>query len=168
MPQKCSICARPEPEKESIDMDILKGVPLRNIAEQYGTTPTSLFRHKQHLTTKLATFENEENGRIGRLADDIIGQVKDLNSRVYRILSACEQDGDRRNALAAIREAKGLIELQGRLMGNFTPAIAVQVNNVGRDLKITDCPEYPVLSHILDHHPEIRKELAEALAGAGL
>ena len=124
-------------------------------------------RHKKHLSVKLTkTAERREIGKVACLADNVLDQVKDLNARVSAILAACEADGDRKNAIAAIREARGLLETQAKLMGNFAPQTAVQVNVGTPSIMIS--PEWPVLMRVLDRHPEIREELNIALKEADL
>ncbi|MGB8219519.1 MAG: hypothetical protein WCE46_03960 [Methanoregula sp.] len=144
---------------------------MRDIAGQAGhedLTRSSLSRHKRHLSVKLAkTAERREIGKVASLADDVLEQVKDLNARVSAILAACEADGDRRNAIAAIREARGLLETQGKLMGNFAPQTAAVQVNVGLQT-IQTTPEWPVLMVVLSHHPEVHAELTAALTEAGL
>jgi hypothetical protein len=97
---------------------------------------------------------------------DVLSQVRDLGTRASRILNDCEVEKDRKHEIAAMREARGLLELQSRLMGQLGPSTAVQVN-VGLQ-SITNAPEYPVLIRVLEHHPEIHAELVAALQEAGL
>jgi hypothetical protein len=52
-------------------------------------------------------------------ADDLLGQVRDLQGRALGILRRAERKGDLRSASGAIREARGLIELLGRLAGEL-------------------------------------------------
>jgi hypothetical protein len=154
---------------ENINKSLLDGTSLRDIAGQAGhegLTRSSLSRHKKHLVVKLAkTAERREIGKVASLADSVLDQVKDLNTRVSAILAACEADGDRKNAIAAIREARGLLETQGKLMGNFAPQNAIQVNV--NTAPLTTAPEYPILMGVLSRHPEIREELTAALREGG-
>jgi hypothetical protein len=52
VPQSCTICRHPE--RTTIDGALVEREPLRNIAERFGTTATSLHRHRQHLPAYLA------------------------------------------------------------------------------------------------------------------
>ena len=52
-------------------------------------------------------------------ADDLLSQVKDLRERALRVLGAAEEAGDLRAAMGAIREARGCLELLGRVTGEL-------------------------------------------------
>jgi hypothetical protein len=52
-------------------------------------------------------------------ADDLLAQVRDLQSRALAILAAAEAQGDLRTALGAIREARGNLELLAKLLGEL-------------------------------------------------
>ena len=53
--------------------------------------------------------------------------MRDLQRRTLRILDSAEKAGDRRTALAAIREARGNIELLGKLAGELQEGQTVNV-----------------------------------------
>jgi hypothetical protein len=165
MAQKCTICTHPDRKK--IDEAIASGEPNTRIAASYNLKEQAIRRHKKyHIQKMVKAAAKKEEHRIERLADDIVGQVRDLNNRVLRILSDCEGDGDRRNEIAALREAKGLLELQGKLMGNFGPTTAIQINTMP---SLRTAPEWAVVVRVLDkQHPEIKRELDQALSEAGL
>jgi len=44
MPQRCSVCIHENVDE--INYELLRGTPLRKIAEQYGVSSTALFWHK--------------------------------------------------------------------------------------------------------------------------
>src|ERR1700751_4594011 len=52
LPQSCSICTHPE--RAAIEERLLRHVSVHRIAQQMGTSPWSLQRHKRHITTTLA------------------------------------------------------------------------------------------------------------------
>jgi hypothetical protein len=51
--------------------------------------------------------------------NDLLGQLEFLNGKVLKILEDAEASGDRRGALAAIREARSTIELNAKLCGQI-------------------------------------------------
>ncbi len=51
--------------------------------------------------------------------DDLLGQLEYLNGKTLKILDEAEAMGDRRVALAAIREARSTIELNAKLCGQI-------------------------------------------------
>lgn len=115
MPRTCTICTHPE--RAAIDAALIAGEPYRNIAERHGVSVGALFRYK---TDRLpaALVQAKEAGEAAH-ADDLLAQVRDLQRRTLAILDGAEQAGDRRTALAAIREARGCVELFGRLAGEL-------------------------------------------------
>jgi hypothetical protein len=155
---------------EKVNELMLNGTTYREISRITGHSKSTLYRHRQHLPVpaiKAAERLKAEEVAAATTGDtDILSQARDLGTRAARLLTECENDKDRKHEIAAMREARGLLELQGRLMGAFSPDTSVQVN-VGLQT-ITAAPEYPILMKVLDRHPEIRQELTEALQGAGL
>jgi len=58
------------------------------------------------------------------------------------------------------------LELNARLTGELSPnQVNVAVLNTP---SMQQSPEWPIVIRVLDHHPEIKQELTEALQGAGL
>lgn len=154
MPRKCTVCAHPN--RDDIDKMILDGESLRDIAGRFGTSSSSLQRHKQdHLPRTL--LRAQEVGEVAR-ADSLLDQVYDLQARAINILNHAETDGDQRTALAAIREARGCLELQGKLVG------LLQENT---QVNVLVQPEWTevraVVFQALEPHPEARMTVARAL-----
>src|SRR5690349_14571315 len=115
MPRTCTICAHPD--RPAIDAALLAGEPFRHIAARTGTPTGALQRQKEgHLPAALIHAMKAE---VVARADVLLGQVRELQRRPLRILDGAEKAGDRRTALAAIREARGNLELLGRLAGEL-------------------------------------------------
>jgi hypothetical protein len=110
MPRTCTLCSHPD--RPAIDAALVSGTPFRNIAERHGVSVGALFRHQDHLSAAL--LHAREIEQVAQ-ADDLLAQVRDLQRRTLRILDGAERAGDRRTALAAIREARRNLELLGRL-----------------------------------------------------
>lgn len=89
---------------------------------------SALRRHaKAHVPQTMAlAVHGEEVARgesLTRTADSLL-------SRALRLLTQAEADGDRKGALAAIRECRGVVETLGRLVGDIDgPAVGVNVTN---------------------------------------
>jgi hypothetical protein len=84
----------------------------------------ALFRHKSHLNgTLLKSKEAEEIAH----ADNLLNQVRDLQSRALNILSKAEKTKDWRAATSAIREARGCLELLGKLAGELNEVQTVNI-----------------------------------------
>jgi len=168
MGRPCTICKHKK--LQEINAELAIDTPYRELAKKYKVSKSALNRHRQHLPVPLLKaaerLKTEEIVAATTGDPDVLTQVKDLGSRASRLLNECEADKDRKHEIAAIREVRGLLELQGRLMGQLGPNAAVQVN-VGLQT-ITTVPEYPILMRVLSRHPEIHAELTAALQEAGL
>jgi hypothetical protein len=157
MPQPCTVCQHPE--RDAIDAALCVGcASVRGLAEQYGLTEASVRRHKDtHLVRTLALAR--KSPEVAR-ADTLLDQVKDLQARTLAILDAAEEAGERREALAAIREARGNLELLAKLLGEIDERPVVN---------LVLSPEWlAVRSTILlalTPHPVARLAVADALAG---
>jgi lysine/ornithine N-monooxygenase len=98
---------------------------LRNIAKRFGTSATALHRHKAgHLPAKLA--KAKEAAEVAH-ADDLLVHVREMQSRTLAILGSAESAGELRTALAAIREARGNLELLAKLLGELDESPTVNV-----------------------------------------
>jgi hypothetical protein len=112
MPRTCTVCAHPD--REAIDRALVACEPFRNIAERFGTSATALFRHKaEHLPAALA--KAQEAAEVAS-ADDLVAQLRGLHAKTLGILAKAEKVGELRTALAAIREARGNLELLAELL----------------------------------------------------
>ncbi len=102
MPRTCTICAHKD--REVIDEALVAKESLRNIAERFETSATSLHRHKQdHLP--LAITKAKETQEALHSAN-LLEQLQDLNRKVYTVLDQAERASDHRILLAAVREAR--------------------------------------------------------------
>ena len=123
MPRTCTICSHES--RLDIDRSLVAGEALRTIADHFSVSKTALIRHKEaHLPATLARAKEAEE--VAR-ADDLLSQVRDLQARTLRILSASENTGELRMALAAIREARANLKLLARLLGEINEAPSVNV-----------------------------------------
>lgn len=122
----CSVCHHPA--RDAIDLELAQGGLNRRVAEAQGLTETSVRRHRaNHLP---ATLLKAHEAREAARADDLLAQVKALLDRALAILSRAEEAGDHRTSLSAIREARGTLELLGRLTGELQGAQAVAIAHV--------------------------------------
>lgn len=112
----CKLCARPD--RAEIDKTLVEGlVSNRTLATNCGVSEAAVRRHrKNHIPVLLA--KAEEAKEVAR-ADDLLSQVQSLQVRTLSILNTAETQADLRTALAAIREARGNLELLGKLAGQL-------------------------------------------------
>lgn len=125
MPRACSICSHAE--REAIDRALTESTPNRRIAAQFGVTEQALRRHKAgHLPAALV---NATKAHEAARADTLLDQVRHLQKKALGILAKAEAAGDLRAATAAIREARGSLELLAKLVGELDerPTVSVLV-----------------------------------------
>ena len=124
MPRRCTVC---ESEKyDEINRMLVEGrTAYRRIASLCDVSEASVRRHATaHLPEALAAAVDAERVANG---DDLLRQVRDLQRRAVAILERAEEDGDHRVALGAIREARGCLELLGRLAGELQDRQTVNI-----------------------------------------
>lgn len=152
MPRRCSICDHTE--RVEIDLALVGGEPYRSIAKRYEASESAMYRHKaEHLPEKLSRAQDA--AEVAE-ADDLLGKVKELQGRTESILEAAERHGELRTALAAIREARGNLELLGKLAGELDERPQVNV--------LIDARVQQTILQALEPHPDARLAVADALA----
>ena len=155
MPRTCTICDHHE--RERIDKQIVEGGSYRDIAGQFSLSRSALSRHKEHLTSGLTKARKAEE--ISQ-ADDLVEQVRSLQTRALNILAIAEKTGDLKTALGAIREARGNIELLGKLAGEL---------QAGQVVNVIVSPQWVTLRSVilksLEPFREARLAVSSALEG---
>jgi len=107
----CSVCSH-EHVRE-IDMELTRGVGVRNVAKRWGLSKSSVHRHAEtHISEKLA-----KTAEIERQADgeSLMGEIRDLKARAEAILNTAETAKDLKTALSAIGQIKGVLELTAKI-----------------------------------------------------
>lgn len=114
MPQICTICRHEQ--RAQIDTALIENEPLRNIAERFGLTPTSLHRHKQHLSTELIMAKQAyEVAQATTLLDHLQYLISRLNTLAHK----AEEDRAWPAAIGALREIRGCLTLLAQLTGEL-------------------------------------------------
>ena len=157
MPRACTICTHPG--LDAINRALVEGAPNRRIASQYDVTERAVRNHKSgHLPATLAKAQEAEE--VAR-ADDLLSDVRDLQTRALAILDKAEGSGDLRTALGAIREARGNLELLAKLLGELDE----------RPVNVLISPEWlelrTVIVGALEPYSEARGAVLKALEGGG-
>jgi hypothetical protein len=158
MPRRCTVCDHPQ--RHSIGEALVDGAPYRSVAKRYGLSESSVYRHKaEHLPAQLLKAkEVEEAAR----ADDLLEQVRDLQAHVLDILERAEKAGDLRTALAAISQARGNLELLGKLAGELDERPVVNLNVSPEWLELR-----AVIVGALEPYSEARGAVLRAIEGSG-
>src|SRR3954467_10014008 len=123
MPQSCTICRHPE--QPAIDGALIESEPLRNIAERFGTTATTLYRHRQHLPSQLIKAKQAQE--IGD-ATSLLRRIESLIRRLDSLSQQAEEDRAWAQAIAAIREIRSCLTLLAQLSGELQAQNSTNIN----------------------------------------
>jgi transposase-like protein len=154
MPRRCTVCNHLE--KHSIDEVLVTGAPYRSVAKRFGLSESAVYRHKsEHLPAHLLKAKDAEE--VAR-ASDLLEQVRYLQAHALDILDRAENAGDLRTALAAISQARGNLELLGKLAGELSDSPQVNILVLPEWTRIRT-----VLLEALAPHPQARSAVSAAL-----
>jgi hypothetical protein len=158
MPRRCTVCGHLE--SHSIDEALVNGTAYRSVAKRFELSESAVYRHKiEHLPAHLLKArEAEETAR----ADDLLDQVRYLQAHALDILERAEKAGDLRTALAAISQARGNLELLGKLAGELDERPVVNLNVSPQWLELR-----AVIVGALEPHPAAHRAVLGALERAG-
>ncbi len=159
MPRSCSICTHDA--RSEIDEALVAGESSGALAARYRSlSEQAIRRHRSnHLPATLAkAHEAEEVAN----ADELLGQVRELQARALTILDKAERAGELTTALRAIREARGNLELLGKLAGELQD---------GATVNLYLSPEWLELRALIvaavEPYPEARGSILRALESVG-
>jgi hypothetical protein len=158
MPRVCTVCEHPS--REAIDRALVGDTSNRSLASLYDVSEAAVRRHKaNHLPAKLVMAE--QAAEIAE-ADNLLSQVRDLQSRTLAILEAAEASKQHRTALSAIREARSNLELLAKLLGELDdrPTVNILVSPEWLELRA-------VIVGALEPYSEARGAVLRAIEGSG-
>jgi hypothetical protein len=158
MPRRCTACDHPE--RHGIDEALVSGAPYRSVAKRFGLSESAVYRHKtEHLPAHL--LKAKEAQEVAQ-ADDLLEQVRNLQTHALDILERAEKTGDLRTALAAISQARGNLELLGKLAGELDERPVVNLNISPQWLELR-----AVIVGALEPHPAAHGAVVRALESVG-
>jgi carbonic anhydrase len=158
MPRRCTVCDHSE--KHGIDEALVSGAPYRSVAKRFELSESAVYRHKtEHLPAHL--LKAKEAAELAR-ADDLLDQVRNLQTHDLEILERAKETGDLRTALAAISQARGNLELLGKLAGELDERPVVNLNVSAEWLELR-----AVIVGALEPHPAAHRAVLRALEGVG-
>ena len=158
MPRRCTVCDHPE--GYGIDEALVTGAPYRSVAKRFELSESAVYRHKaEHLPVHLLKARQVEE--VAQ-ADDLLEQVRHLQTHALGILDSAEKAGDLRTALAAISQARGNLELLGKLAGEIDERPVVNLNVSPEWLELR-----AVIVGALEPHPAAHRAVLGALESRG-
>jgi transposase-like protein len=144
------------PESHGIDEALVTGAPYRSVARRFELSESAVYRHKtEHLPAHLLKARVAEEAAR---ADDLLEQVRHLQAHALDILERAEKTGDLRTALAAISQARGNLELLGKLAGELDERPVVNLNISSEWLELR-----AVIVGALEPHPAAHTAVLRAL-----
>lgn len=160
MPRRCTVCDHSQREK--IDRQLVCGESYRTISDHFGLSKTALIRHKEsHIPDALV--KAQDAGEAAQ-ADDLLAQVKALQSEAQSILGEARAAGDLKTALMGIGKAKECLELLSKIEGRLQDQQSVQVAVC---MDIHHSPQWrhvgAMLAAVLAPYPDLRGEIAARL-----
>jgi hypothetical protein len=158
MPRRCTVCDHPG--RHGIDEALVSGAPYRSVAKRFGLSESAVYRHKtEHLPAHLLKAKEVEEVVQ---ADDLLDQVRNLQAHALDILERAQKAGDLRTALAAISQARGNLELLGKLAGELDERPVVNLNVSPEWLELR-----AVIVGALEPHPAAHRAVLRALESGG-
>ena len=143
-------------------MQLVREGSYRTIADQFGLSKTALIRHKEsHIPDALIKAQGA--GEVAQ-GDNLLAQVKALQSEAQSILGEARAAGDLRTALQGIGKARECLELLIKVEGRLQDqqAVTVSVN-----MDIFHSPEWVrvgrMLADVLRDYPDLRATVAAKL-----
>lgn len=137
MATQCKTCHHPERAK--IELGLAHRVPVRVLANKYGLTKESIFRHKnRHLTPQLRAallkavrpseidLEQLKHSESEGLLQHLVAQ----RARLYALSDQAETLGDLRAAAQLQGRLISNLELTAKLLGELRTASATVVTNI--------------------------------------
>ena len=152
--RKCKTCSHAKVAE--INSALVRGVPVRDIARQYGLSKDTVYRHRKNCF--LRTLERAVESQETSNANEIKAQLQDIHQKTVNILNR-NLEKDDKAALSAIREARANLELIGRLIGELDNAPKVAV--------LVDSPDWAKVRYVImqavDPYPDARDAIINAL-----
>lgn len=132
MAMPCATCT--SDERDAIEAAIIANPSISAVGRQFGMSRDSLSRHRDnHMSPAVrAAIDQRRRANPNDTSVTLLERVLALLVDAQDILVDAKKQGKPSIALAAIREARGLLDTYGRATGELKPdgAVTVQVLNV--------------------------------------
>jgi hypothetical protein len=154
----CTVCAHEDAVLINEAL-VVQGQSNRAITRQYSLSKDAIRRHRKHIPELL--LKASQAMEVAE-ADALLDQVRDLQQHALDILDKAEEAGELRTALVAISQARGNLELLGKLAGELQQEGATNIQ-----IALVEHPDFQRLEELifraLEHHAQARWDVAEAL-----
>jgi hypothetical protein len=157
----CQHLKRPE-----IDRRLAAGEPLTRVAQDYGLTSSSLYRHRTNclkLASSNAIVKDAARGSAAMALlpskETLSGAYFELRDRIDQIARQAEQQGSLKVALAGLNSIRQTLDSLARLAGHDGADVNVAVQtNVNVDVT-------QIVERLIKHfdEPDMKARIAQAL-----
>jgi hypothetical protein len=154
MSRTCTVCSHAESFAINEAL-VLDKASNRAITRQFGLHHDAVRRHRQHIPELLV--KASEAMEVAQ-ADDLLEDVRGLQLRACAILDTAEETGELRTALAAIREARGNLELLAKLLGELDERPVINLITSPEWIELRT-----VIVTALEPHPDARESVLQAI-----
>jgi hypothetical protein len=154
MARPCAACKHDE--REAIDAALVTGASCGDVSRRFGLSEDSLQRHREKHIPQVLT-KAQEAAEVAH-ADNLLDQLKALQSKALELLAAAEKQGDYKAAISGIGQARGCIELMAKLQGQISDGTTINVIVNPQWLEVR-----AVIIEALADHPAARLDVANAL-----
>jgi hypothetical protein len=113
MPRRCTICSHPQHKEIAVSL-FRDGT--RSTARQFQVSLPALDRHKGHLP---GTIVKAQQAEVVCEATSLLSRVESLMQESEKIAAAAKREKNWSAATSALREARGCLELLGKLRGEL-------------------------------------------------
>ena len=132
MGRHCSVCAHDR--RDEIDRALVDGTAAGEIASSTGLCRSAIDRHRDHIPQAVA--QARDVAEIAR-AEGLLAFAVSLTEHAMRLLEGAEADGDRRTAIAAVREVRECLRLLNTLRPQPVPNMAMVAQVLASELEPT-------------------------------
>jgi len=154
MPRVCTICIHPE--REAIDKALVAGGNYRDLSALYRVSEDAILRHKtNHLAAAMVQAQGASEAAH---AENLLDQLKNLQSTTLSVLSQAQQAQDLRVVAALIGQARGNLELLFKLTGELAQEGTVNIVVLPEWITVRTA-----MLQALAPYPEARLAVAAAL-----
>jgi hypothetical protein len=152
--------------RSDIDRRLAAGEPTARIAQAYGLTQSSIYRHRTNCLKLASSNAITKEAARGTAAltllpskETLSGAYFELRERIDQIARQAEQQGSLKVALAGLNSIRQTLDSLARLSSHDGDVDVAVQNNVTLDL---DRIVERVIGHF-DHEPQIKERIAHAL-----
>jgi hypothetical protein len=161
VPRTCTVCRHAQlPE---IDDRLIRNEPFRSIADHYGLSQSALKRHKAgHLPVDAAdsrfTVPSEDPNEPDRHethGERLLRQAAEYREKAITVLEQAQAAGRFETALKALKEVRGYLELEGKLLGQIATGTQIALGfQVGGQLAPIeqDAHEFSEAAQVLESY----------------